>query len=204
MAKHKLIVFASYDEAAPSLLVLKAEMLQERRLYQCAAGLIVISGLGCIAACAAVARYAAECDEIWNFGFAGVLRLGTPLGSIAYVREVGKHLSLPAHLDAHSARLSRAQHPPLQIAEAGVKLVSSDYPIHDERLRNTLCQDWELVDMEGYGIAYAAAQLNKPCRLCKIVSDFSQPGGARLIAQGKLALAEKLAERLCHSQVNDI
>ena len=55
---------------------------------------------------------------------------------------------------------------------------------------------WDLVDMEGYGVAFAAAALGKKCRMWKIISDFTSPEGRDLIRKHKKELSEKIAEKI--------
>jgi nucleoside phosphorylase len=76
------------------------------------------------------------------------------------------------------------------------KLISSDFPIHDVEHRTYLAQKWDLVDMEGYGIAFACSYLGKKCRMWKIVSDFASPGGRELIRKHKPSLSARLAQVL--------
>ncbi len=54
----------------------------------------------------------------------------------------------------------------------------------------------DLIDMEGYGVAYAARYCNLPCRIWKLVTDWAQPGSKELI-QEKLAItSEIIAEKI--------
>jgi nucleoside phosphorylase len=80
--------------------------------------------------------------------------------------------------------------------QEGDKLISSDFPIHDETLRKNLGTEWDLVDMEGYGVAFAAHALGKKCRIWKIISDFALTGGRSLIRKNKTLLSEKIADAI--------
>lgn len=201
----KLVAFATYDEAEESIKALKATSLKEGTLYQFPKGFIAITGIGSLAASHAVAKILFEnpsIEEIWNFGFAGALCDHLPIGTIRAVNMVGKHLSIPSFIDHHSQQFASTLQPPFQLHSEGLKLITSDYPIHSDELRTTLSPLWDAVDMEGYGIAYAAQRLGRPCHLYKIISDFSKPGGHLLIIKGKKMLSEALATLLFDSLTN--
>ncbi len=158
-------------------------------------GWIVLSNVGIHAGQMAVAKYAHLVDEVWNLGLAGALKDHLPLGHILPIQTVGKYIP-SGELDAYSEQCVRTTVPPLTLKCGKNGLVSSDFPIHDPLHRTHLAEQWDLVDMEGYGIAYAAASLGKNCRMWKIVSDFASPGGRALIRKNKARLSEQLAETI--------
>jgi len=166
-------------------------------LYSFKAGWIAIGGVGLHSAQMAVAKYAHYGTEIWNMGLAGCLRGSLSIGEILCIDVVGKYLPLEEEaLDIGSRECVAFTIPPLFLGTGKGKLISSDFPIHDSVRRERLGQKWDLVDMEGYGIAYAAAALRKKCRIWKIISDFASPGGKELIRNHKTELAEKIADHL--------
>lgn len=188
----RLILFATLGEALPTIELLRAQS-EEKRLYNYAGGRIVITGYGALAALSATLKEGVFADEIWNVGLAGTLVENLPLGSIHQVSCVTKATLLVPH-DPIASECHATHLPELSLVAEGVKLVTVDIPIHDEELRARLAKKGMLVDMEGYGVAYAARLLNKPVTLWKGVSDFASPGGRALIAQTKERLATHLAE----------
>lgn len=152
-----------------------------------------MSSVGIQAAQMAVATYAPHVDEVWNLGMAGALRDQLPIGETVMINHIGKYVP-SGLLDAYSQECVDTTLPHLSIDYGTHKLISSDFPIHDLNHRQHLSQKWDLVDMEGYGVAYAAHHLGKKCRMWKIISDFASPGGRALIRKNKAQLSEHLAK----------
>ncbi|MDP1836624.1 MAG: hypothetical protein Q8K75_11955 [Chlamydiales bacterium] len=176
-----LIHFAVMPEAVDTLQSLKAIEIQSGYLYKFDRGHIVISGMGNFAAACAIARYGAEATEVWNFGCAGSLKSTLNIGDIFEVSSVMHNPMLPDGIDNHSRKLYEMVHPPIVLAKEGVRLVSSEYPIHLPTFSAKLVSHADLVDMEGYGVAQAAQRINVPCRQWKVVSDFCNLNGPELI-----------------------
>lgn len=202
----KLLVFAQSAEAAPTIHSLKAEPIKtetcfvwsEGDITSCYAfeqGWIVISGMGIHAAQMAVSTYAHKIDEVWNLGMAGALHGTLPIGEMCEIGTVEKYV--PAgFLDPYSQECVQTIIPPLTLSQKKNRLISSDFPIHDSTHRSHLSTLGDLVDMEGYGVAYAAHHLGKKCRMWKIISDFASPGGRELIRKNKAKISERIAEAL--------
>jgi adenosylhomocysteine nucleosidase len=166
-------------------------------LYGFERGWIAISGVGLHAAQMAVAKYAHLGSEIWNLGLAGSLRGSLPVGECLSIESVGKYLPLEEEaLDAYSQECVAFTLPTFFLGTGSSALISSDFPIHDAGHRARLGKTWDLVDMEGYGIAFAAQVLKKKCRIWKIVSDFASPGGRELIRKHKSMLSEQMAQKV--------
>lgn len=204
MQKKILLVFAQVGEAKGILARSQAVPVgqettavwtegEQNSLYQFENGFIIISGMGLHAAQMAVAKYAHLGDEVWNFGLAGALKDSLPIGDILQINTVGKYLPLEEKsLDLTSQECVSFTLPHFSLEGSGGKLISSDFPIHDTFHRFRLAKAWDLVDMEGYGIAFACKALKKKCRMWKIISDFASPNGRDLIRKHKAELAEKL------------
>ena len=186
----RLLLFALHLEALPTLEALQAQLYSKDH-YRFSGGHLVISGVGSYAAQLAVTRLAPQVEEIWNLGFAGAIDDQLQIGTVEEIGIVKKHLPLP-RLDATSLQITEAHLPQIDLG-GEVCLATSDFPIHDSNLQP---QGAHLVDMEGYGIAYAANALGKRCRMWKIVSDFASKGGREMIRREAKALAEKLAQRV--------
>jgi len=206
MSRRIVILFAQESEARATLDALKAEPLIHHSLniwsegekcscYLFSQGRIVLTGMGTHAAQMAVATHAMHGDLFWNLGFAATLNENQPLTTLVPIQTVDKHCMLPAvGLDPLSHHCLSTTLPSFALeTAAGARLISSDYPIHNATLRQQLALKWDLVDMEGYGIAFAAQALAKKCQLWKIVSDFASPGGRELIRKNKPLFSEKLA-----------
>ncbi len=203
-----LIVFAQVAEAAATLRSLQAEPVVGEMthvwsegeipcLYRFDRGWIAISSVGLHAAQMSVARYSHPCDEVWNLGFAGALNDRHPVGSLLSIGTVGKYIPVPPEsLDARTQECLAFTIPHLHLEKQAGHLISSDFPIHHLEHKACLARQWDLVDMEGYGIAYASQHLGKTCRMWKIVSDFASPGGRALIKTHKAQLSEQIAENI--------
>lgn len=166
-------------------------------LYTFDNGWIAISGVGVHSAQMTVSKYGPFCHEVWNAGLAGSLGSKLPLGDLLNISTIGKYIPLELQeLDERSQECVAFTLPHFSLQEGKSKLISSDFPIHDLGHRNRLGKEWDLVDMEGYGIAYASLALEKKCRMWKIVSDFASPGGRELIRKHKIAYSEIIAENI--------
>lgn len=188
-----LLAFATLKEAAPSLELLGAAPSADTSLYLFEGGGLLITGMGALAAAAAVSRYIQDFDSVWNLGVAGALSKTLLLGEMVEVGSTAKWsgvLSLPPH----ALSLFEAAHPIL--GKGNPRLLTSDYPIHYQELGKTLSQQADLLDMEGYGVAIAAEQANKTWRITKRISDLCSEGGAQLIQQELPKAARELADKV--------
>lgn len=190
-----LFIFATFAEAQASLSVLKAKEIN-KRLYKCHEGWLAISGIGIHAAQHTTSQYGPSASEIWNFGLAGSLQEPASLGDICPIATVSKYVPSLEDLDTLSQDFSLSSIPSFSLKPTGYKLFSSDFPIHTFCHKEQLAKKADLVDMEGYGIAYAAHHLGKPCSFWKIISDFTSFGGHDLIKKNMCFYSEKLAETL--------
>lgn len=132
---------------------------------------MVISGIGKTAAAVATARALAGYGDlndltVVNIGTAGALRDG-----VTGIHEPGVVLNHDINADA----LRALGHDPeewLSLSSGdGTVLATGDVFVTDGETRGRLAQVADLVDMEGYAVAYAARQFGVPVRLVKHVSD---------------------------------
>lgn len=131
---------------------------------------VVITGIGKTAAATAttqaLAGRAPDDLVVVNIGTAGALRPG--LTGLFTPRRVLNH-----DLDADLVRALGLD--PEELIELpggdGVTLATGDRFVADPRLRDELARRADLVDMEGYAVAYACRRLGVPVRLVKHVSD---------------------------------
>lgn len=180
-------------EAEATIALYKAAPLKAGRLFKCSLGHIVITGIGNLAACQAVTEYACLADAIVNFGVAGGLRPELTIGATHMAAVTAKHFSIPAYCDSHAHQFAAQTQPAIQLANEGLRLVSSDYPINHNDLQQTLGLSYDLVDMEGYGVAFAARQAGLPCQIWKTVSDFASPSSPAEIRARLQGLSKTIA-----------
>ncbi len=191
MSRKILIVFATHEEASSTIKELGAKLISDR-FYQIEKGFLLISGMGTIAAAHEAGRYMESVDEVWNFGIAGSLIPSLGIESFVSISNVGKHLSFPQQLDDYSMRFAEKIYPSFDLQHDGFTLISSDYPIHHPSSKKALAKQWDLVDMEGYGIVFACQQRQKKCKLWKIISDLASSEGPSKIKDNLPFLSKKL------------
>lgn len=189
----KLLLFATLVEAQCTLEKTKAQFI-EKDFYSFEEGYIVISGIGSYASQMACAKYAHKASEIINLGFAASLK-NASRGQIVTCTVIGKYTPLSQNLDKKSEDFMKQALPKLHFSEEGLRLISSDFPIHSEKLRSELL-DWDVLDMEGYGIAFAAHAFKKKCQFIKVISDFAKEGGRAYIERYKEELSHLLSEAI--------
>ncbi|MFT4288699.1 nucleosidase [Nocardioides sp.] len=129
---------------------------------------LLVTGVGKVAAASAVARALAAdptIDEIVNIGSCGALREG-----LSGVFEIGRVLNHDLSADAIRA-LGYDVEDWLTLGDAATTLATGDLFVTDPAVRDRLAQRADLVDMEGFAIAWAAREAGVRCRLVKHVSD---------------------------------
>ena len=130
---------------------------------------VVVTGLGKTAAAVATTQALLERDRtglvVVNLGTAGALREG-----VEGLHEVGTVLNHDMNADAVRA-LGYDPQEELRVGESDVVLASGDVFVTDPAVREALAARAHLVDMEGYGVAFACARLGVPVHLVKHVSD---------------------------------
>lgn len=136
---------------------------------------VLVSGPGKVNAALAVSRALAGSrpSEVIGLGTAGALRDG--LHGTHVVGEVSEH-----DFD-HEAILELTGHrfgEPIRLGE-GPRLTTGDAFVHDSTVRDRLARNADLVDMEGYAVAAAAAAMGVPVRVVKHVADDSDESATR-------------------------
>ena len=131
---------------------------------------LVITGLGKTAAAVGTARALAGADlaglTVVNVGTAGALRPGR-----AGLHVPGTVLNHDMNVDVIRA-LGYDPEETLELAGGDSRvLASGDVFVADPAIRDQLARRADLVDMEGYAVAYACRQFGVPVRLVKHVSD---------------------------------
>lgn len=157
---------------------------------------VLVTGVGKTHAAAAVARELAlhpEITEVVNIGSCGALH-----DHLEGLHEVGQVLN---H-DLSTEALRTFGYDPrewLRLGDGPVRLATGDLFVTDPAVRAALAEKADLVDMEGYAIAWAALQAGVHVRLVKHVSDRADEqamGWAEVVELSAQALGEWLAHQL--------
>lgn len=189
-----LFLFATEAEAAHTLTKLDCRPTTYPNVHAWDEGRVAISGIGCLAAATCIAQHTQDITRIINLGAAGTLQPNLILKSAASVGQVMRNHLVPEEIDAYSSAFHTSLFAPLSVAQSGLRLISSDYPIHHPSLQKKLAQHADLVDMEGYGAAFAARQLGIPLEMVKVVSDFADARGPALIRELLDEVSYRLSE----------
>jgi adenosylhomocysteine nucleosidase len=187
-----LIVFATHEEAQPTIDLLAAQPFtcSIPWFYEWEKGFLVVSGIGSFSTFVSLNAISQSIDTIFNFGLAGALNRSLELGTLLPVSRCSKLLWHPGGAEAAKMTASYDACPELAFeAEQEISLVSSDFPVY-----GTLSQPFDLVDMEGYAVAFFAKKQEKPCQLYKVVSDYCDASSSTLIKQGLKKHAEAIAQ----------
>jgi len=189
-----LLVFATIGEAKVTLKTLDAQA-EQPNLYRWEHGRVLITGMGPLAACQAVSTHAKPDEKIWNLGMCGSLNLQFPPEAVV---EIGRVTSLPTQifqLDAHAEAVYSQLHPLITLNDSDARLVTTPFPVRGAT-REHLGQQHDLVDMEGYAIAWAARRLDLPCRLTKVISDLAEDANAAAVQDQVANCSQLLAQIL--------
>lgn len=131
---------------------------------------VLVTGIGKTATAVALTRHLASYDRLddvvlVNLGTAGALH-----DHVEGLFEVGTVVNHDINGDAIRA-LGYDPRERLVVGEGDTVLASGDVFVTDPVVRARLAGHAQLVDMEGYAVAYVAQAFGVPCRLVKHVSD---------------------------------
>lgn len=126
-----------------------------------------LTGIGKSAAAIATTKAILEQRPslVINAGTAGALRDG-----LVGLHEIGTVVNHDMNADAIRA-LGLDPRERLTLSDSDIVLASGDVFVNDPAVRDRLAADHHLVDMEGYAVALACAELGVPIRMVKHVSD---------------------------------
>ena len=133
---------------------------------------LVLTGIGKTPAAVAVTRALAALDDpadwqVVNLGTAGALR-----DDLSGLHEVATVVNHDINADAIRALgYDPGERIDLPGVTGGVTLASGDVFVTEPAVRDRLAATADLVDMEGYAVAYACRVFGVPVRLIKHVSD---------------------------------
>jgi len=145
---------------------------------------VLVTGIGKTAAATALARHLAGRGDladlvVVNLGTAGGLRDGLHDGLGDGLRdglhEIGAVINHDINADAIRA-LGYDPRERLTIGPSPTVLATGDVFVTDPMVRSRLAERAQLVDMEGYAVAYVAQEFSVPVRLVKHVSDNADEG----------------------------
>ncbi|KAB2811476.1 nucleosidase [Pimelobacter simplex] len=148
---------------------------------------VVVTGIGKTAAATALTRHLArrtDLDDlvVVNLGTAGALHDGLDgLDGGNGLYEIGTVLNHDINGDAIRA-LGYDPRDRLVIGDSPTVLASGDVFVNDAAVRARLAAQAQLVDMEGYAVAYVAQELGVPLRMVKHVSDNADEGAMEWVA----------------------
>ena len=139
---------------------------------------VVVTGIGKTAAATALTRALAtrsDLDDLLvvNLGTAGALHDG--LDGEHGLYEIGAVLNHDINGDAIRA-LGYDPRDRFVIGDSPTVLATGDVFVNDPLVRARLAERAQLVDMEGYAIAYVAREFGVPLRMVKHVSDNADEG----------------------------
>lgn len=177
----KIFAFATLEEAQASITRTNASPYQGH--FRFTDNLILITGIGPFAAYTQASPFIKQASALYNFGIAGALHPEIAPCTCVEVATVSK-------LKWHPKNPTLTE----SIALSGtLKLCTLDFPLHET---NFLKEDFDLVDMEGYALAYLAKEHQVPIKLIKIVSDHCTENTSSDIQKNLKILSEHLAEKL--------
>jgi nucleoside phosphorylase len=180
---HPIYHFATFQEAQVSIEELNTKQLSPH-LYQFDKGFILISGIGLNATLYHLMQLDAK--SVINLGCVGALKNSLPLFELIEVSKVS--LFLPSYLHLEEKNTTHKHIPTIELQPHGLHLASSHYPIKTPYTK-THALEYDIIDMEGYSVAYFAKQKNISCKMIKVISDFSNEGS---VIKGRLGQVSQI------------
>lgn len=136
---------------------------------------VLVTGLGKTAAAVALTRHLAARDDLADLVLVNLGTAGALHDHVDGLFEVGTVINHDLSAEAIRA-LGYDPRERIVVGPGETVLASGDVFVTDPVVRARLAEQAELVDMEGYAVAYVAAELGVPCRLVKHVSDQADEG----------------------------
>lgn len=159
---------------------------------------VLITGIGKTAAASAVARALAAYDDLAGIELVNVGTAGALHDHHEGLHEPGVVLNHDLNADAIRA-LGYDPQERLRCGPGEVVLATGDVFVTDPVVRARLATRADLVDMEGYAVAFVAQQFGVPVRLVKHVSDHADEAAMdwpTLVDHSARELGRWLAEKL--------
>ena len=159
---------------------------------------LLVTGIGKTAAATALARRLASYDDLGDLTVVNIGTAGALHDHVEGLFEVGTVLNHDINADAIRA-LGYDPRERLTVGPGETVLATGDVFVTDPLVRTRLAEQAQLVDMEGYAVAYVAAEFGVPVRLVKHVSDNADEGAVEwvsLVDRSARALGEWAAAHL--------
>jgi adenosylhomocysteine nucleosidase len=131
---------------------------------------LVITGLGKTAAAVATVRALAAYDDLSGLTVVNIGTAGALVDGMTGLHEPGVVINHDINADVIRS-LGYDPGERIELGPSDIVLASGDVFVMDPVVRDRLAQRAQLVDMEGYAVAYAAREFGVPVRLVKHVSD---------------------------------
>ena len=166
---------------------------------------LLLTGIGRIRTAVALTEVLARGPlprEIINIGTAGALSKRCEDAGVYHVGSVSLHDF------SHSAikkLTGQTAYPNLTISHApeAVRLTTGDVFVEDATLRRRLAKYADIVDMEGYAIAWVARRFDLPVSLIKMVSDQANKNAGKLWAEGVEECSKVMGAYLQQAEASD-
>ena len=131
---------------------------------------LVITGLGKTAAAVATARALAAYDDLSGLTVVNIGTAGALVAGVTGLHEPGVVINHDINADVVRS-LGYDPGERIELGSSETVLASGDVFVSDPVVRDRLATRAQLVDMEGYAVAYAAREFGVRVRLVKHVSD---------------------------------
>lgn len=181
-----LLVFATALEARPFIDHHRLKCLDEQQpclTYEGDGMLLIISGMGFLKGGVALSQVLQTQEKsgnaitrVINYGIAGALTERFALEEVACIDRVVKYNPVE-YAKTRFNKFFASAFPEIRLtghAENAVVLATSDHPVLTEGDARLAARRAHLVDMEGYGYAFAAGAFGIPIQLIKGVSDYAR------------------------------
>lgn len=195
-----LFIFATELEASAFLEESSCRAISPH-LWDCKLGYLLITGMGSLAGATRLAHALYEIPKsssLINMGCVASLRNHNAFDCLQ-IQEVSKYLERGA-VDAHSRQLFDKVFPSLKLAPLTnlklpqATLLSVDCPLHHTEKRDQLSAIADVLDMEGYGLSFAAQECLRPLSMIKCISDFGKEGGFKELQKNIHHCSQKLLQ----------
>lgn len=183
------------DPLAPLLVV----AAQEEAEHLAAVNLpMLVTGIGRLHAACALSSYLAARAAAAEPMPRMILNVGTA-GGLGHLVGVHRVREVMLHDFSHSAVVRLTGHtayPTIHLGGAGAVLATGDTFVETTAQKESLACHADMVDMEGYAVAYVARRFDVPVELIKMVSDSADEHAGRLWQRGVAACGRALADHL--------
>ena len=192
-----IILLATAQEAYHLTKELEATCVCPKKTeYDFSSGKIVITGMGSLQALSKTLQVASSEDYLLNAGVAGALNSHLEVEKAYLIESVGKYQPSKELIGNKALSFGERLFPNVNTKDKGFRLITSDFPFYQEALKKQCYDHWDLVDMEGYAIAYGASLLKTSLSMLKVVSDLADSNTKKAIMQNFDRLSKIVAQEV--------